>query len=210
MSNLELLETRDAMGWADATRCPAGRLRDRIIAVRQAQLEKRAVPEPSAEYRAAAAIAYRVPTVRKVNAHSQAPLTTSELLAKLARTAEEIHGARCRAEVAAACLSNRVTEAYAAVRAGRNPFEEQRAAKTLRCGSLTSSREDHEYGVEAHNNIARRLCTEKREDGWAARADAHFGASEAHRAAAADPTADNCGKAVVACQRAAVSEGTDE
>ncbi len=210
MSNLELLETRDAMGWADATRCPAGRLRDRIITVRQAQLEKRSVPEPSAEYRAAAQLAYRVPTVRKVNAHSRAPLSMRELLAKAARQAEEIHGARCRAEVAAACLSNRVDEAYEAVRAGRNPFEERAAKQLMRCSSLTSDRDDHEYGVQSHANIARKLC-DRREDNWAARADTHFAASEAHRAAAADPTPDNCGKAVVACQRcAATSEKDDE
>jgi hypothetical protein len=206
--NTELLQENRSQGWACATSAPP-RFAARIIEIRQALADKKPIPQVSAEYRSAAAIAYR-PTVR--NIHSQAPLSMRELLAKAARQAVEINAGRYEHELAAARFSNRVDDMIVTVKRGGNPFEEQRTAKqTLRCGSLTSSREDHEYGVEAHANIARRLCTEKREDGWAARADAHFGASEAHRAAAADPTPDNCGKAVVACQRcAATSEKDDE
>jgi HK97 family phage prohead protease len=73
----------------------------------------------------------------------------------------------------------------------------------LRCPgqSLTSNRADHIEAAEQHRCIATRC---KRAD----RADLHYRASEAHKAAAfASPDdeslfAETCGRAVVACQRA--------
>ena len=297
MENI-LAENR-AQGWADATRCPAGRLRDRIKAIRQALLDKRAVPAPSAEYRFKAELRYaatsharrfsedqsRDPDGKFASGSSEAgraagaasskdeheraaehheaeaaksekwsPRWTGHMTAadahreaassgdakkgenanrlsrnlyerpkerslpaplltdhELRRKAIILGWAIWKDGVIAADKSKRhVDDLISIVKRGGNPFEEKRTVKQMRCSSLTSSREDHEYGAEAHANIARRLCTEKRADGWAQKADAHFGASEAHRAAAKDPTPDNCGKAVVACQRSAVSEDTDE
>ena len=219
-----------AMGWADASTAP-DRFKMRILEVRTAVIEKRAIPAPSAEYRSAAAAAYRAP-VRKVNTIPPSMLSMRDLRAKAARQAEEIHGAKYRAEVAAACLSNRVDEAYAAVRAGRNPFEEEdrggfggsissgagisqpgsdlspNAPEPFRCAASsfsTSSRDDHRKASEEHCNFARSIVNRKG-DRWAERADAHFSAQSAH-AKAADQSDDNlfaecAGLAQVSCNRA--------
>ena len=216
--NTELLQENRSLGFANAESAPP-HFAARIIEIRRALLEKRAVPEPSAEYRAAAQLAYRPPTVRKVNPHSRAPLSTSELLRIALRQAKQInkdYGRDPEAELIHAIRENRVDDAFAAVRAGRDPFARSSDGgavsdpqQLMRCSSLTSDREDHEYGARAHANIARKIC-DRRKDNWAARADAQFAASEAHRAAAADPTPENCGKAVVACQRCAATTGEDD
>jgi hypothetical protein len=75
--------------------------------------------------------------------------------------------------------------------------------QSLRCPgrSLTSNRADHIDASEKHRCIAQRCKV-------AAKADLHYRASEAHKAAATvspdDESlyAETCGKAVVACQRA--------
>ena len=101
----ELLQENRAQGWADAQRCPAGHMRDRIIAVRQALLEKRAVPAPSAEYRFEAELRYAATThVRKVNTlpasiiHKPIILSLEERLLATAFVMHEQEATQCAAE----------------------------------------------------------------------------------------------------------------
>jgi hypothetical protein len=153
--------------------------------------------------------------VRKVNP-LPASLTTSQLLAKAARQAEEINGERYKRELAVAILSNRVDEAFEAVRAGRNPFARYSplaveaasedggqssvpagdASNTLRCSSMTSTREDHEWGSSAHCVLGRKAF----DDGDRDLAAKHYVAAECHRAASVPNTPDYVqARAVAAC-----------
>ncbi len=65
MSNQELLQESRVYGWPSAESAPP-RFAARIIEIRRATVEKRAVPEPSAEYRMYAERNYVAPR-RKVN-----------------------------------------------------------------------------------------------------------------------------------------------
>ena len=212
--NTELLQENRSLGFANAESAPP-HFAARIIEIRRAVLEKRAVPEPSAEYRMYAERNYVAPRVRVKPL--PASMITETLQQTIDRQARQIRADR-EAFVRAAKVRDMLTDFSAAGQDNwRHHVEGQLnrdggavsdPQQLMRCSSLTSSREDHEYGVQAHANIARKLC-DRKQDGWADAADRHFAASGAHRAAAADPTPENCGKAVVACQRAATT-GTDD
>lgn len=135
---------------------------------------------------------------------------------------------RRQKEMQTHALEQRVTDAFAAVKAGRNPFEERVSndlssgagisqpgseldarpgAVPFRCSAnsfSTSTRDDHRKASEQHCNAARHIVNRK-EDCWAERADAHFAAQSAH-AKAADQSDDDmyaqyAGLAQVACNR---------
>jgi hypothetical protein len=212
-----LLEERQAQNWASATTAPP-HFAARIIEIRSALLSKRPVPAPSRAYAVEAERRSALATHgRKVNplpasmtrAHIELPLKD-----KLLADAYDLRKAR---EAAARALDQRVTDAFEAVRAGRNPFRSEDggqasvpagdASNTFRCAAnsfSTSTRDDHKKASEQHAWAAQSIAR-KRGDNFAARADAHYAASSAH-AKAADQYADDmfaecAGLAQVACNR---------
>jgi hypothetical protein len=214
MSNTELLEQRDSMGWASATTAPP-RFAARIVEIRSAQLDKKPIPAPSRAFVAEAELRYVAPRIRKLNPLPASMLTSSQLLAKAARQAEQIDNGRYERELAAAILENRVDAAYADVRAGRNPFARYSplaveaasedggqasapagdTSNTLRCiaGSTSASASDHQRAVTQHREMAKR-CKDL-ESGCR-----HHAAADAHELAAVTSTRAN--DALVACRAA--------
>jgi hypothetical protein len=80
----------------------------------------------------------------------------------------------------------------------------------LRCGSMTSTADDHKWGASAHNVIARKLITRGQAGSpdtpdYQTRADKHFRAAEAHAAVGSPDTPDyqvRCARACGACAAA--------
>jgi hypothetical protein len=200
ITDQELLEERGG-NWASAVTAPL-RFQQRIIEIRRAKLEKRPVPAPSRDYTVEAERRSAIAThaVRKSNV---IPVVVLPLSSKVLADAYDLRKAR---EAAARALDQRVTDAFAAVRAGRNPFEEERyqsgqsedPQQTMRCrgGSLSASVEDHEAACLSHREMAKR-CKDM-ESGCR-----HHTAADAHRDAADHPaTVDYQIRALTACAAA--------
>ena len=219
-----LLQENRAMGWPDVSQSLASPSRIKFAA-KVAEFRRAALADPVA-YRSRCEkeernLAQR--TVRKVN---KMPVVVLPLSSKLLADAFD---ARKLREEKARALDQKVTDAFAAVRRGENPFAERNVssdgpgfagssqpgsdldarpgATPFRCAAnsfSTSSRDDHKKASEQHAWAATSIGR-NRGDNFAARADAHYAASAAH-GKAADMTDDNmfaefAGLAQVACNR---------
>jgi len=225
MTDTELLSENRTYGWPDITvsmrSADRQRFAKRIAALRLAQIERRAEPEMSAEYRSVAERNYAVTSrVRKAlpvsvfNKHGKIVLSLEERILATACQIRKDREAMERATKEREMLSDfsavgqdnfrhyvegRLDGGQAAVPAGDT-------SNTLRCSSMTSTAEDHEWGAQAHNVIARKLIDRKdpATPDYQVRADNHFRAAEAHAAVGSPDTVDyqvRCARAVAACQR---------
>jgi hypothetical protein len=204
MNNQELLQEHRGMGWPDITQSMRSADRQRF-ADKIAQFRRDALANP-AEYRANCEreeSRFTTLAVRKSN-----PLPASMIVETLKQTLD-----RQARQIREDSERERLMTDFSAV--GQDNFrhyvedrfqsgQAEDPQQSLRCGSLTSSREDHAWGAEAHANIARKLC-DRKTDGWADAADRHYAASAAHRAAASAPDTPDyvqiAGRAVGACLR---------
>ena len=226
MTDTELLSENRTYGWPDITvsmrSADRQRFAKRIAALRLAQIERRAEPEMSAEYRSVAERNYAVTSrVRKAlpvsvfNKHGKIVLSLEERILATACQIRKDREAMERATKEREMLSDfsavgqdnfrhyvegRLDGGQAAVPAGDT-------SNTLRCSSMTSTAEDHEWGTSAHCVLARKAF----DDGDRSLAERHYEAAECHRAVGSPDTPDyqvRCARAVSACQ--ATTEKDDE
>jgi hypothetical protein len=211
MENL-LAENR-SMGWVSAETCPAGDIRNFIIAYRQAALDKKPLPKRMVSD----AVELRWATtshIRRINA-SPAPTTRPRLSVfgkdgKIHLSATE--QAMANRHTARVERDKRITELFAAVKAGRQSAitPDLRVAEryqsgqaedpiaSLRCpaSSIVSSREDHRAGAQFHRTLGQRAKT--MDEGAA-----HFAAATEHDACADDDSdSDRCARALAECRKA--------
>jgi hypothetical protein len=212
--NTELLQENRSLGFANAESAPP-HFAARICEIRSAILEKRPVPGPSRDFIEGAErrSALATPAARRVNT-LPASMLTETLQQTIDRQARQIRADR-EAMERAAKVREMLTDFSAVGQDNFRHYVEDRVQGgqpatpdyQMRCGSMSSSADDHAWGTSAHCVLARKAF----DDGDRSLAERHYEAAECHRAVGSPDTPDyqvRIFRAVAACQ--ATTEKDDE